>query len=408
MSVVLIGTLDTKGDEVAFARDLLVSLGFKTIVVDAGSAGVPSFRGDVPRDEVFRRAGTSLAEIEALGDRASGVERAARGVAAFVCELAERGELEGVLGLGGSAGTTIATAAMRPLPFGLPKIVVSTLASGQTRPFIEGADVVLFPAVADIAGLNRITRKVIASAVAALAGMIEHKNKLNDIHNINQLNDRAVIAATMFGVTTRCVDRARRGLEERGFEPIVFHATGVGGRAMERMIQEGGISGVLDLTTTELADELAGGILSAGPDRLEAAGRRGIPQVVGPGALDMVNFGPRSTVPDRFRDRLFHVHNANVTLMRTTIEENAELGERIASILSRAKAAATVMLPLKGISALDAPGFPFFDPEADAALFDAIESGLKGSTNVRVIKLDLHINDPQFADASVNELINML
>ena len=408
MSVVVIGTLDTKGDETAFARDLLVSLGYKTIVVDAGSAGVPAFPGDVTRDEVFLRAATSSAEIDARRDRAWGVDRSAAGVAAVVGELAAQGELEGVLGLGGSAGTTIATAAMRPLPFGLPKIVVSTLASGQTRPFVEAADIVLFPAIADIAGLNRITRKVIAGAVAALAGMIEHKNKLNDIQNINQFDDRAVIAATMFGVTTRCVDRARRGLEERGFEPIVFHATGVGGRAMEGLIDAGSIAGVLDLTTTELADELAGGILSAGPDRLAAAGRNGIPQVVGPGALDMVNFGPRSTVPDRFRDRLFHVHNANVTLMRTTIDENAELGGRIASILSRARAAAAVMLPLKGISALDSPGAPFFDPAADAALFDAIESGLKGATNVRLIKLDLHINDPEFADAAVAELIKIL
>jgi uncharacterized protein (UPF0261 family) len=402
MPVVLVGTLDTKGDELAFVRGLLVGQGLETLVIDAGSAGPPGFAPDIDRDEVFRRAGTSWEAVRARGERGEAVASAALGVAAIVAELAARGVVQGILGLGGSAGTTIGTAAMRALPFGLPKVMVSTLASGQTRPFVAGSDIAMVHPVTDLAGLNRLTRKALGNAAAAMAGMI-----LLPRPESSGAGERPLVAATMFGVTTPCVDRARRDLEARGFEVLVFHATGVGGQSMEALIRDGQVAGVLDLTTTELADELVGGILSAGPERLEAGVRRGIPQVVSVGALDMVNFGPRATVPERFEGRRFHVHNPSVTLMRTTPEENAALGRRLAEVLGRARVPAVVLIPRGGVSALDAPGRPFHDPDADAALFDALENGLSGHPWVRVVSRDEHINDPAFADAAASLFLEL-
>ena len=402
MAVVLVGTLDTKGAEVAFVRDRIRAEGLETRVIDAGSLGPPGFEPDIGREAVFRRAGTSLEEISARGDRGFAVARAAEGVAALAVELDARGEIEGILALGGSAGTTIGTAAMRALPFGRPKVMVSTLASGPMRPYVGGSDIAVFHPVADLAGLNRLTRTALAHAAAALVGMVRARPVLAE-------EGRPLVGATMFGVTTPCVDRARARLEGAGFEVLVFHATGVGGQAMEGLIRDGRLAGVLDLTTTELADELVGGILSAGPDRLRAAARRGVPQVVSVGALDMVNFGPLATVPDRFAGRRLHAHNPNVTLMRTTPAENQALGALLAESLAEAPAPTVVMLPLRGVSALDAQGGPFFDPEADGALFRAISDGLARSpATVRLIARDEHINDPAFADAAADTLIDLL
>ncbi len=403
MAVVLIGTLDTKGQETAFARDLLRAQGLETIVIDVGSGSDPTIEPDVSRDEVFRRAGTSARAVIERGDRGEAVSLAAGGVVAVVADLASLGRVQGVFGLGGSAGTVIGSAVMRSLPFGLPKVMVSTLASGQTRPFVGSSDIAMFHPVADLSGLNRLTRRALGNAAHALAGMIRGSQAIE-----GEADARPVVAASMFGVTTPCVDRARRRLEASGFEVLVFHATGSGGQTMESLIRDGQVDAVLDLTTTELADELVGGILSAGPDRLGAAVERGIPQVVSVGALDMVNFGPRDTVPDRFLGRSFHAHNPSVTLMRTTAEENAELGRRIASALRRAIAPVAVLLPLGGVSALDAPGGPFRDPEADSALFGAIRDGLAGLANVRVIERAEHINDPAFADAAADALAELL
>ena len=410
MAVVLIGTLDTKGRELAFVRDLLRARGLETIVVDSGSQGPPSFEPDVTRDEVFRRAGTSSEAVKRRGDRGEAVALAAEGVALVVSGLHEAGRVDGVFGLGGSAGTVIGTSAMRALPFGLPKVMVSTLASGQTRPFVGGSDVAMFHPVADLAGLNRLTKTALSNAAHALAGMVKAPKVVEEPDK-----QRPVVAATMFGVTTPCVDRARARLEAEGCEVVVFHATGIGGQAMEGLIRDGQVDAVLDLTTTELADELVGGILSAGPDRLKAAVRRGIPQVLSVGALDMVNFGPRATVPDRFADRLFYQHNPSVTLMRTTPGENAELGRRIGVILADATADVAVFLPLGGVSALDAPGRPFHDPEADAALFRAIHEELdplaSGDESRRMIGVEdrpEHINDPSFADLAACTLLLLL
>lgn len=404
MPILLIATLDTKGREIAFVRDRLASRGFSCLVVDAGSLGEPAFVADVTRETVFARAGAALDRVRDRGDRGEAVALAAKGVAALAAELAERHSLEGALAIGGSAGTTIGTAALRALPFGLPKVMVTTLASGQTRPYVGGSDLALFPSVADVAGLNRLTRTVLANAADALAGMVGGRRGSTPFEGA----DRPIVTATMFGVTTPCLTRAREALESAGIEVVVFHATGVGGQSMEALIRDGQVAGVLDLTTTELADELVGGVLSAGPDRLRAAARAGVPQVVSVGALDMVNFGPMETVPDRFRGRRLHVHNPTITLMRTTPEENAALGARLAEAVRESRGPTTVLLPLRGVSAIDAPGQPFHDPEADAALFDAVRRGLAGRSGVRVEERDEHINDPGFAHAAARRLLESL
>jgi uncharacterized protein (UPF0261 family) len=308
-----------------------------------------------------------------------------------------------VLGLGGSAGTAIGTAAMRALPFGVPKVMVSTLASGQVRQYVGVRDVMMLNSVVDISGLNRVSRTVLANAAHAMAGMV--RNSQFAIRN-PQSEDRPLITATMFGVTTPCVEAARKELEGGGYEVLVFHATGTGGMTMESFISDGMIRGVLDVTTTELADELVGGVLSAGPDRLTAAGRRGVPQVISVGALDMVNFGPPETVPEKFRGRRFYQHNPSVTLMRTTPEENDRLGQEIAQKASAAQGPTAVLVPLRGVSAIDREGQPFHWPEADAALFQSLRNWM--SPRVQLVEVDLHVNDPAFAAAMVRTLLGFL
>jgi uncharacterized protein (UPF0261 family) len=404
MPVLLVATLDTKGRELGFVRDRLRDAGLEVLILDAGSVGAPLIDADISREEVFRRAGVSLTDVATRNDRGFAVSKAAEGAANVAHELAEQGRLDGVFSLGGSAGTTIGTAAMRAAPFGMPKVMVSTLASGQTRPFVAGSDIMMVPSIVDVAGLNHLLKSVLKRAADAFVGMVRGRS---EPERGGDETGRPVISATMFGVTTPCVDRARQALERAGCEVLVFHATGVGGQAMEGLIRDGRVQAVLDLTTTELADELVGGVLSAGPDRLEAAGRKGIPQVVSVGALDMVNFGPMATVPDRFSRRRLHVHNPNITLMRTTPEENAALGRRIAEALSRASGPTTLLLPLGGVSALDAPGWPFHDPEADGALFQAIRQGLANSSAVQIIERPEHINDPSFADFVADLVLEM-
>lgn len=398
MPVFLIGTLDTKGIEIGFVRDQLLELGVDARLIDASVLGTPALTSDIPRERVFEAAGTSLKEVQQRGDRGEAVTLAAQGAKRIIEDLHRQGDVDGVLGVGGSAGTTIATAAMRALPFGIPKLMVSTLASGQVRPFVGPRDITMMHSVADISGLNRISRTVLSNAAAAMAGMVLHPPAPAP-------SDRPLIAATMFGVTTPCVEACRALLEKEGFEVLVFHAVGTGGEAMESLIADGVFAGVLDLTTTEMADELVGGVLSAGPDRLKAAARAGIPQVVSVGALDMVNFGPRETVPQAFANRQFYIHNANVTLMRTTPEENRELGKRLAGQVKNARGPARVLLPLRGISAIDAEGKPFWSPEADRELFQAIQEGLPAET---VVALDAHINDESFARQAVAELLAMM
>jgi uncharacterized protein (UPF0261 family) len=405
MHVLLLATLDTKGVEAAFVRDRLLAGGATVAVIDTGCQGAPPFVAEITREQVFAAAGTSLPEMLARGDRGLAVNKAAEGAARLVRQAYDRGELSGVLALGGSAGTTIGTAAMRALPIGVPKLMVSTLASGQVRPWVADKDIFMLNSVVDIAGINRISRAVLDQAAAAMAGMVKYSLSHSQPQVPSSSSDRPLIAATMFGVTTPCVQHARAILEEAGYEVLVFHATGNGGQAMESLIRDGLIAGVLDITTTELADELVGGILSAGPTRLTAAGEMGIPQVVSVGALDMVNFGPRETVPEKFANRKFHVHNSTVTLMRTTPEENAQLGAEIGRKLAAAKGPTALMLPLQGVSAIDKAGEPFDDPVARSALFQGIR---QHAGNVEIVELDAHLNDPAFATAAAQRLLELL
>lgn len=398
-SVFLFATLDTKGREARFVRDLLTSFQVGVTLVDVGSLGAPAVVADIPRERIFELAGTTLEAVRAAGERGAAVTLAALGAARLAREAHSRGDLSGVLGLGGSAGTTIATAAMRALPLGVPKVMLSTLASGTVRQFVGDKDIFMLNSVVDILGLNRISRQVLSQAARAMAGLVVHPAPPP------QPGDRPLVAATMFGVTTACVERARDALERAGCEVLVFHATGSGGQAMESLIRDGVIAGVLDITTTELADEQVGGFLSAGPDRLTAAGEMGVPQVVSTGALDMVNFYGPDTVPAQFADRLFYRHNAVVTLMRTTVAESAAIGAAIARKLSAARGPVALMLPARGVSAIDREGQPFDDPAARAALHGAVRAG---AGTLEVIDLDLHINDPGFADAAASKLLGLM
>lgn len=401
MAIVLLGTLDTKGNEYLFLRDLLRQQGAETLVIDAGVLGPPAFTPDVSREAVFEAAGTTYQSVLQAQDRGNAVTLAAKGAALLVSDLYKQGKVDGILGLGGSAGTTIATAAMRALPVGVPKFMVSTLASGQVRNYVGVRDICMMYSVVDISGLNRISRQILTNAAYAMLGMVRGRQQVQ-----HASAEKPLVTATMFGVTTPCVETARRIVEQASYEVLVFHATGVGGQTMESFIADGIVAGVLDITTTELADELVGGILSAGPDRLTAAGLYGVPQVISVGALDMVNFGPPDTVPSKFVGRRFYQHNPNVTLMRTTPEENEKLGKEIAFKASAAKGPTAILIPLRGVSAIDAEGKPFWWPEADRALFESIRHWL--APHVELIELDMHINDPPFAHACANKLLELM
>jgi uncharacterized protein (UPF0261 family) len=405
MSVLLVGTLDTKGTEFAYVRDKLRAAGIAVTVADGGVLGPPAFEPDISRDAVFAAAGASYTAVKAAGDRGKAVALAAEGVAKLAAELHRQGKLSGVMSLGGSAGTTIGSAAMRAVPLGVPKLMVSTLASGQVQPYVGTRDVIMMYSVVDISGLNRISRVVLDNAAGAMIGMAQAQASGGCKPPVPGA-DKPIITATMFGVTTPCVEAARKILEAAGYEVLVFHATGTGGRTMEGLIRDGLVAGVLDITTTELADELAGGVLSAGPDRLTAAALMKVPQIVSLGALDMVNFGPPQTVPEKYKSRRFHQHNPTVTLMRTTPEEMDKLGKEIAEKVSAANGPTALLMPLRGVSAIDAEGKSFWWPEADAALFQSVRNWV--APGVVVTELDLHINDPAFAAACAEKLLKLM
>ncbi|MFD8826245.1 Tm-1-like ATP-binding domain-containing protein [Streptomyces sp. NPDC059605] len=405
-TVVLVGTLDTKGAEYAWLSERLRASGCDVVLVDAGvlppPAGTPS--GDVDAAAVARRAGYDLEALRAAGDRGAAVTAMARGVELVVGDLHREGRLHAVLAVAGSGGSFIAARAMRSLPVGVPKVLVSTMAGGDVSPYVGSSDITMMYSVVDVAGINSVSSRILGNAVAATAGMaVHHERSLTE----PQVHGRPLIGATMFGVTTPAVDAARQRLDELGYEVLVFHATGAGGRAMEKLAAGGFLAGVLDLTTTELADDLVGGVLSAGPDRLTAAGLAGLPQVVAPGALDMVNFGARETVPERFAERHLLVHNPTVTLMRTTAEEMAELGGSMGRKLAAAQGPTAVLWPLGGVSAVDAPGGPFHDPQADAAGLAGLRIALRGSA-VELRELDAHVNDPAFAVAAADHLHRLI
>jgi uncharacterized protein (UPF0261 family) len=399
-TVVLLGTLDTKGLEYDYLRARLREQGVDVVLVDAG-VFEPLAQADVGQQEVAAAAGTDVAALREAGDRGAAVDAMGRGAAEVVRRLHAEGRLAGILTVGGSGNSSIGAQAMRGLPVGVPKLIVSTLASGDTRPYVGATDISMTYSIVDISGLNRISERILANAAGAIAGMAKAL-----VAESGEGHGKALVGATMFGVTTPCVTRARERLEELGYEVLVFHATGTGGQSMEALARGGFLAGVLDITTTELADDLVGGVLSAGPDRLEAAGELGLPQVVSLGALDMVNFGPRETVPSQFDGRNLYVHNPTVTLMRTTPEECAELGRRIARKLSAATGPTALFIPLKGVSMIATEGGPFHDQAADEALFTALREGL--GANVEVHELDTDVNDRSFAEAMANRLHELM
>lgn len=394
-TVLLVGSLDTKSAEYDFVRGLLEEAHAEVLLLDTSVLGEPGITPDIRREEVAAAGGQSHAELVAEGDRGHALQVMAKGAAKFVGDLHAAGRIDGAMALGGTGGTSVAAAAFRQLPVGFPKLVVSTAASGNTEPYVRETDLILVPSIVDIAGLNRISMRVLSNAAAAMAGMVLHARETSEV-------DRPLVAATMFGVTTPCVQQATVLLEDLGYEVVVFHMTGTGGRALESLIRQGFFAGVLDVTTTELADHLVGGVFDAGEDRLTAAAETRIPQVVSVGALDMVNFGTPSSVPEQFRSRRLYEHNASVTLMRTTPHECYELGLLLGRKVAEAGGPTTVFLPLRGVSAIAVEGGPFHDPEADARLFEGIRETAGG--NVDIVELDTDVNSPEFASATVEAL----
>jgi uncharacterized protein (UPF0261 family) len=401
-TIAVLGTFDSKGQEHAFVAELLKRKGFETLLVDVGCLAEPLIPADVKAAEVAAVSGEDWRAVFARKDRGECVSLMARAAPVFLAEAVAAGRIQGVISLGGGGGTAIATAAMRALPVGFPKVMVTTLASGNTAPYVGTKDVVLFPAVVDVSGINRVSQVIFENAAGAVAGMVEAAEE----RRRDSGQERPLVVASMFGNTTVCVNKAKERLESAGFEVLVFHATGTGGRAMESLIETGLVSGVLDVTTTEWADELAGGILSAGPGRLEAAGRGRVPTIVTPGCLDMVNFGEPQSVPAKYSKRKFYFHNPQVTLMRTSPSECAKLGAILAAKVNAYKGPVSVLLPLRAVSIISAKGQPFHDPKADAALFDAIRADL--DKRIPLIEMDVVVNEPAFAEACAEELLRLM
>lgn len=386
-TIALVGAFDTKGAEYKFVRDCIVRRGHEVLLIDVGVLGQPCLTPDVSRAEVAQAAGLDLQDLVESQDRGEAMAAMTQGVEALIPRLHTEGRFDAVMALGGGGGTSIACAGMRKLPLGVPKVMVSTVAGTDVAGYVGVKDIVMIPSIVDVAGINRISREIFARAAGAVCGMVEAKVPPGD--------DRPLVVASMFGNTTQCVEAAKSRLEQAGYEVLVFHATGTGGRTMESLIESGQIAGVLDVTTTEWADELVGGVLAAGPTRLEAAARHGVPAVVAPACLDMVNFWARETIPERFADRRFYQHNPNITLMRTTPEECRQLGEILAGKLNGSSGPLTVLLPLRGLSVIDSPEGPFWWPEANQALFDALKKNLR--PDIPVMEIDANVNDDEFS-----------
>ena len=398
--VAVLGTFDTKGKEFKFLIDAIKKAGASVLSIDTGIRESPFFVPDIKKDEIAKAGGTAIDDLIKKNDRGTAIDVMTKGAVAVVSELYDNGKIDAIVSLGGTAGTTIGTTVMRALPVGFPKLMVSTVASGDTRPYVGEKDIIMMNSIVDISGINRISAEIITNAANAIAGMANGPK-------VDIGESKPIIVATMFGVTTPCVTMAKDYLENIGYEVLVFHATGSGGRAMEALISAGLVEGVLDVTTTEWCDELVGGVLNAGPERLDAAANAGIPQVVSVGALDMVNFGPIDSVPQKFDGRNFYKHNATVTLMRTTCEESAQLGEIIGQKISKSKGACALFLPLKGISMIDAVGMPFYGPDEDLVLFDTLKANCRPEI-VQIVEIDAHINDKEFAFAMAKKLDDLI
>ena len=391
----VIGTMDTKGHELAYIGECLRAAGACAVLVDVGTQHKPAVRPNISRETVASFHPNGTAAVLALTDRGAAVTAISCALERFLLTEFAAGKVAGVIGIGGTGGTALIAPAFRALPIGVPKMLVSTVASGNTLPYVGTSDFAMMNSVVDVAGLNRVSRQILGNAAHALAGMITH--------SVSSACDKSTAGLTMFGVTTPCVTQVREALEKAGWDCLVFHATGTGGQAMEKLAASDKIQALLDLTTTEVADEVVGGVFRAGASRFDVLAQKAIPCVLSLGALDMVNFGAKESVPDKFRQRNLHVHNANVTLMRTTPEENRAFARWMASKLNRALGSLIILVPEKGVSLLDAPGMPFHDPEADAALFEELEKRFQPTATHQWRRLPFHINDPEFAQAAVRE-----
>jgi uncharacterized protein (UPF0261 family) len=398
-TIVIVGTLDTKGHEFGYVKDLIEQYGLNTLVVDFGVLEEPVFKPDIDRYQVVKAGGGDLETLISGDHKDIAMKTMADGLSLVVRQLYDDGMLDGILGMGGGGGTSIATAAMRCLPYGIPKMMLSTMAGGDVSEYVGIKDITLMPSVVDVAGFNPISRQIYTNAAGAIVGMVQMESPSSQ-------DDKPLIAASMFGNTTKCVDRAREHIENQGYDVLVFHATGTGGKTMESIISEGFIKGSLDITTTELADEVCGGVLSAGPERCMAASRAGIPAVIVPGCVDMANFFSLDSVPEKYQERNLYKWNPNITLLRTNIEENKQIGRLIADAANASDAPVAIFLPLHGVSMLDSPGGDFWDPEADNACFEAIKQNLK--PGIPVVELENNINDIEFSDNVSDTLLDML
>lgn len=394
--IAVLGTLDSKGEEHAYVAELIRRQGHAALLIDVGTGAGPVVTPDITREEVAAAAGLDLGALLARRDRGECVSAMAQASAVLLAKLVAEKRIDGVISLGGGGGTAIAAAAMRALPIGFPKLIVSTLAAGNVAPYLGTKDIVMMPSIVDVAGLNRLSRVIFSRAAGAICGMVAMP--------VDATGSKPLVAASMFGNTTACVTEAKRILEEAGYEVLVFAATGTGGRSMESLIESGMVAGVLDLTTTEWADELVGGVLNAGPERMDAVAKADVPCVVAPGCLDMVNFGERPSVPEKFDGRKFYIHNPQVTLMRTTPEECAQLGRILSEKVNAFTAPAAVLIPKKAISVISAEGQAFYDPTADRALFSVIRDHAK----VEIVELDEEINSPVFARACAEKLLSLM
>jgi len=398
-TVVIVGALDTKGKEFALVKALIEKEGLKTLVVDFGVMGQPDFEPDVKREEVALAGGGDLGHLASGEHKDEAMKTMAAGLAAVVRKLYDDGHLDGIIGMGGSGGTSIATTGMRALPVGVPKVMVSTVGGGDVSAYAGTKDITFMPSIVDVAGINSISRSIYANAAGAIAGMVKMEKPAAK-------EEKPLAVASMFGNTTKSVDQARSILESNGYEVLVFHATGTGGKTMESLIADGYIVASMDITTTELADEVCGGVFNAGPERCLAASRAGIPAVLVPGCVDMANFWGIDTVPEKYRGRNLYQWNPNVTLLRTNVEENKRMGEMLAAAANASTAPVAFVLPLKGVSMLDSEGGQFWDPAADRACFEAIKKNVK--PGIPVIEMDNNINDPAFSEKVAYTLLDML
>ena len=398
-TIALIGTFDTKGEEYLYVKNKIEDLGVRTLTIHAGIFEA-TFSPDIDHDSVAVLGEGSIVELQEKKDRGYAMEVMSKGLCTLIPKLYEEGLFDAVLALGGTGGTSLVTPCMRLLPLGVPKIMVSTMASGDVSRYVGTSDILMMPSIVDVAGINRISSQVLTHAVHAIVGMVEHENTDIPVK-------KPLIAATMYGVTTPCVMRAKEYLEQEGYEVIIFHASGTGGKMMESLINSGIVDGVLDLTTTEWIEEIAGGIMTAGPERLDAAALNGIPQVVSVGAADMITFGERSNLPEKYENRVVYMHNPAITVVKSNIEENIAFGIKVGEKLNQCKSNAALLLPIRGVSMNDKAGSKYYGPKEDQALFITLKKVINNPL-VEIIDVDAHINEEVFAISAAKKLIALM